>query len=77
MSRAAAPALASIFTLPCLALADLASAFLTGPCKFAPALTAASPVPQFWQSLSDKKRQLVAELPWHSFVREKINSKEY
>ncbi len=42
MSKAAAPALASIFTLPCLALADLASAFLTDPFIFAPALACAS-----------------------------------
>ena len=76
MSKAAAPALASIFTLPCLALADLASAFLTDPCNFAPALTAASPAPQFWQPLSDKKRQLVAELPYRSLMRGKP-PKEY
>ena len=57
----------------CPALLAVAVAFLTDPFYFraCPRLRLTS-APQF----ADKKRQLVAELPWHSFVREKIASKK-
>ena len=66
----AAHALASVFALPYLACA---SASRTGPFYFraCPRLRLTS-APQF----ADKKRQLVAELPWHSLMRRKIASKK-